>query len=66
MSFAPCTFWATDPAVWQKPCAFSRKIMRWQLLDASKILFPFYLLQVAPRFRKNRTSNWFCNFSRIK
>ena len=24
------------------------------------------LLQVAPRFRKNRNANWFCNFSRIE
>jgi hypothetical protein len=27
---------------------------------------PFQLLQVAPRFLKNRLSNRFCNFSRIK
>ena len=26
----------------------------------------FQLLQVAPQFRKNRRSNWFCNFCRIK
>jgi hypothetical protein len=27
---------------------------------------PFQLLQVAPRFWKKRTSNWFYNFRRIK
>ena len=40
-----------------------------RLVEAESMGAPFrpsQLLQVAPRFRKNRVSNWFCNFSRIK
>ena len=35
-------------------------------LASVSLLRPFHLLRVAPRFRRNRRSNWFYNFSRIK
>ena len=48
---------------WKLGLRFAEAQSKWASVSP---LRPFHLLRVAPRFRRNRRSNWFYNFSRIK